>query len=212
MSINNYTKENEIYQSKINYCNKILFNYDQSLISSFDVIHDLILEGFKLDEIDGKKIKKKYFEIVKQQPFFVSFEYIEKDIKEFDTIGVQTCIVCKEMLSESEFGITTRTTNGKQAFQSYCKKCSNEYGKKRWKEVNSKNSEYKNKSNKRRKILYEAQKQNDEFIQYRRLVSKNNYLLKRKNIEWVEKEKERMKQYRLRKKTLIKFQTLNPQP
>ena len=138
------------YFLKIEECKRVLFRFNDSFIEASDVINELILDGIDIDKMHHNLIRIKYFNLRKYEPSKVSLSFIENGSKE-DKRGkinnVKTCYVCRDMLLEMEFGITTRNSNGKQESQSYCKNCANEYGKKRWKEVNSKNTALKDKNN-----------------------------------------------------------------
>jgi hypothetical protein len=189
------------YFLKIEECKRVLFRFNDSFIQASDVINELILDGIDIDKMHHNLIRIKYFNLRKYEPSKVSLSFIENGSKE-DKRGkinnVKTCYVCRDMLLEMEFGITTRNSNGKQESQSYCKNCANEYGKKRWKEVNSKNTALKDKNNLLRKILYEKQKKDPEYVAYRRAIAKKHYDIKNNNEEWRKKENERIRLYKLR--------------
>ena len=192
------------YLLKIKECEDALRFFKGSIIEASDVLNELILDGLNIDEISKARMKNKYFDLLKKEPLKVDLSFIEiyGDIggKKKKINNVKTCYVCKDMLLEIEFGFTTRVSNGREEVQSYCRKCANEYGKNRWKEVNSKNDSFKEKSNLRRKNLYEEQKKDSEFVDYRRAISKKHYDIKNNDIEWRKKENERVRLYRLNKK------------
>lgn len=191
----------EIYLLKINQAKKfLLLKKETGIVEAEDIIHDLIIDGFKIEEIDYKKIKGKFFEFFKTQSLNTQLNFLEIKNKKQLIIRDKTCFICKEMLKESEFGVYTRASNGKKYLQSYCIKCNNEHSKKMWHEVYSKDYLIKDKNNLRRKILYEKQKKNPEFMENRRLVAKSHYENKKNCPEWRKKENERFRLYRLRKK------------